>query len=451
MKKFIPLLFLITVYFSCSTENEKKSDVTFNGDVSQIIHTNCSPCHHKGGAGPFSLMTYSEIKKKSKTIKKVVETRFMPPWPADVTYSHFAFEKVLSEAQIEIIKQWVDKGCPEGDSLKKPTLPVFNDFSFGKPDLVLKMEKPFLIKGENKDNFITMKFPFELPQDTFIRMIEFVPGNKKVVHHMNAHLVQYEYSKKKNVFDGQKMVDEKKFSNPLEMHKALMLTNDDGTYPLLTPSVCNYLPGVQSNIYPQGIGGYRVSKKSALYINNMHYAPTSKDVTDQSYFNIYFSPKPPERPMMEVILGTLGKAPVNPPLVIPANEVKKFTSQLVINQDLSLLTITPHMHLLGKSFLAYAIKPNGDSIPLIRINNWDFRWQYFYTFKKILKLPAGSLIYAEGVFDNTTANPNNPNNPPKEVRETWPSMGTKDEMFQFIINYVPYKEGDENISLEIKQ
>jgi hypothetical protein len=106
------------------------------------------------------------------------------------------------------------------------------------------------------------------------------------------------------------------------------------------------------------------------------------------------------------------------------------------------------MHLLGKSFWAYALTPDHDTIRLIRIPQWDFNWQNFYTFKKMLKIPAGSIIYIEGVFDNTSDNPYNPNNPPKEVRDNNGSMRATDEMFQLIITYLPYEEGDEAISLE---
>jgi hypothetical protein len=109
---------------------------------------------------------------------------------------------------------------------------------------------------------------------------------------------------------------------------------------------------------------------------------------------------------------------------------------------------------LGKSFWAFAIKPNGDTIPLIRIKRWNFNWQYFYTFKTMVKIPAGSEIVAIAEFDNTTANPYNPNHPPKPVAERWDyggaSMRASDEMFQFILTYTPYQKGDENISLERK-
>jgi hypothetical protein len=116
--------------------------------------------------------------------------------------------------------------------------------------------------------------------------------------------------------------------------------------------------------------------------------------------------------------------------------------------DISLLTVNPHMHLLGKSFTAYAIKPGGDTLPLVRIKNWDFRWQYFYTYKKMLHIPAGSKIEVVAVMDNTVNNPNNPNHPPKMVEGRNGSMRSSDEMLQFIMTYLPYQTGDENISLE---
>jgi hypothetical protein len=147
-------------------------------------------------------------------------------------------------------------------------------------------------------------------------------------------------------------------------------------------------------------------------------------------------------------MGTLGITPVEPQLIVPPNEVKTFHIKATMPDDISLISIVPHMHLIGKKFWSYAIKPSGDTIPLIRINNWDFRWQYFYKFKKLLKIPKGTTIYVEGVFDNTASNPNNPFSPPQEIRERNGSMKTTDEMFQLIVTYVPYQKGDEAFDLE---
>ncbi len=264
---------------------------------------------------------------------------------------------------------------------------------------------------------------------------------------MNGHLITYDEAKKKDVFAGKYYINTDS-STYEEGYKLMSIPNDDGTYPTLTPSATNYLPGVEGIIYPSGIGGFKIAKKGAILFKDIHYGPTAIDQIDQSICNIFYDTGPPKRPTAEIQLGTLGISKIEPPLVIPPNTVKTFRTQTTVPMDISLLTINPHMHLLGKSFLAYAIKPTGDTIPLIRINKWDFRWQYFYTFKKMLKIPKGSVIKVEGIYDNTSGNPNNPFNPPEEVGERSGSMRVSDEMFQFIMTYIPYQQGDENISLE---
>jgi Copper type II ascorbate-dependent monooxygenase, C-terminal domain len=231
----------------------------------------------------------------------------------------------------------------------------------------------------------------------------------------------------------------------------LGLPNDDGTYPVLKKSVVNYLPGVVAQVYPPGIGGFLLSRKGAFLLNDIHYGFSKYDVWDSSYINVFFAKTPPNRPTQEFQLGTLGIAPVEPDLVIQPNTIKKVWSRYTIPVDISVITINPHMHLLGKSFKAYALQPNGDTIRLINIPQWDFNWQYFYTFRKMVKIPKGSTIVAEGVYDNTTKNGSNPFNPPQVVQDRKGSMRSTDEMFQFIVTYVPYMPGDENISLETEQ
>ena len=71
----------------------------------------------------------------------------------------------------------------------------------------------------------------------------------------------------------------------------------------------------------------------------------------------------------------------------------------------------------------------------------------------MLKIPAGSEIIVEAVYDNTINNPDNPFSPPQLITERKElngkgSMRTSDEMLQFIINYLHYEEGDEEITLE---
>ena len=447
MRRFFVVLVLISA--SCKPIAPIKEIPTFAEDIAPIIFKNCAPCHRPGEAGPFPLLSYDDVKKRAKTVAAVTQARYMPPWPADPSYSHFLRERFLTDEQIALIKNWVTNGAPAGDLAKAPAAPQFPDGSnLGKPDLVLKMREPVHIRGDNKDRFMVIKIPYELPADRFVRAIEFVPGNRKLLHHMNGHIVQYD-DKKKDASEGPYSVDRTVAPTLLESYHAIHLLNDDGSYPELTPSVANYLPGgVSPAEYPQGIGGWKLNRRGAFLMRDIHYGPSPVDTEDQSYFNVFFTDKPPVRPTKEMQLGTLGISEIIPPLIIPANEVKTFTTKTVTEEDISLLTINPHMHLLGKSFKAFAATPDGKTIPLINIPKWDFRWQYFYMFPKMVKIPKGSTIAAIGVYDNTANNPNNPNSPPQTVIGTNGSMKVTDEMFQLIMKYVPYQPGDENVSLD---
>lgn len=451
IKSFPYYLFIIIgvccLIYGCQFPDRNEN--IFFSDIAPIIYKHCTPCHRENHAGPFNLISAKDIKNKAGIIASVVASGYMPPWPADINYTHFAGERFLAKEEIAKLKKWAENGAPLGDSLNVPMPPVFIDeHVFGKPDLVLKMPEKIFLQGNSMDHFMVMKFPYELLQDTFVRLIEFVPGNKKLMHHMNAHFVQYdEPEKKKNVYEGFWKINQD-IHESREIHKKLGLLYDDGNYPRLVPSICNYLPGVETNTFPDGIGGYKITRKGAIYVNDLHYGPGKMDQYDSSYFNIYFSKKPPKRPMHEFQMGTLGISKIEPPLAIPPDSIKSFYTTLKINQDISLLTVTPHMHLLGKSFLAYAITPFQDTLPIVSIPKWDFRWQYFYKFKNMIKIPAGSEIIAKGVYDNTTKNPNNPYYPPRLIIERNGSMRTTDEMFQLIIQYVPYQNGDEMIMLD---
>jgi len=435
---------------ACNQEGnlpKENEPVLFAEHIAPIIRKNCSKCHNETGGAPFNLYNYEDIASKGKLVAYVTENRIMPPWPADPNYAHFANETYLTDTEIALIQRWVKEGTLPGDTaaLKPYTPPSKKEF-IGEPKIV-RIPKPFPIGGDNTDHFYVVKFPIELGADTFLKAVEFVPHQKKLVHHMNAHLVNYENGAKTNLQDGPYWIRQDQ-SESLRIHQDLKLTNNDGSYPTMTPSVCNYLPGSQFSFYPHGIGGYRIHKKAALYLNDIHFGPSALDVLDSSYFKLYFDNKPPTRPVSEFQLGTLGLSPVEPTLIVPANEKKTFRIQFTVPQDISILSIVPHMHLIGKRYLAYAIKPSGDTIRLIHIPNWDFRWQYFYMPPKLLFVPRGSTIYVVGDYDNTSDNPNNPFNPPRIISEKNGSMKTTDEMFQLILTYVPYQKGDEKISLE---
>lgn len=434
---------------SCKDEGKIPEQVTFTEHVAPILYSNCSVCHRPGGGAHFSFITYQDAKKYAGSMAFVTKERIMPPWPADPHYTEFKGQRVLTDRDIAILDKWAKEGAPEGPKDKMPTLPHYPTSLAGTPDMTIAVA-PFFIKANSTDKFLLVKVPYELPADTFASLIEFVPGHSNLVHHVNGDMVKYAFDKKKDVYKGERTVNmEEDTASIKKAYQRLGLPNDDGSYPTLQKSVVNYLPGAIGQMYPAGIGGYLLPRKGAFLFNDIHYGFNGKqDVTDTSYINIFFTKVPPNRPVQEFQLGTLGVAPVEPDLIIMPNTTKAVSSRFVVPKDISILTVNPHMHLLGKTFKAYALTPKGDTIRLISIPRWDFNWQYFYTFKKMVKIPANSTIVAEGLYDNTKQNLNNPFSPPQIVTDKNGSMKATDEMFQFIITYLPYKEGDENTSLE---
>ncbi len=444
------VIILIMILQSCivSEKKEVSGKITY-AEVAPIIFENCTPCHRAGESGPFELLTYEDVKKNANKIKFVTQTGYMPPWPADVNYTHFVGERRLSSEQIELIKQWVDDGLPLGDVSKVPASPTFYTGSFlRKPDTVISFKETIPIKGNGTDHFYIVKLPIELTRDTFVSYFEFVPDQRKLAHHINGHLINYNEGSKKDIQSGLSYtLDE--YKDYTTVYQQLNILNDDGTFPTLTPNTVYYLPGYVPPVYPNGIGGYKVNKTSAVLLKSIHYGPSSKDVLDNSHINIFYGPKP-KRPIYETQLGTFGVSKIEPELILQPNQIQTFHTQATLDADISILSINPHMHLLGKSFWAFALKPNGDTIPLIKINKWDFRWQYYYTFEHPVKISQGTTIHVYGTFDNTSKNPFNPNRPPKLVMqgEGVKSMKTTEEMFQFIFTYLPYETGDEKIDLK---
>ncbi|MBX7242670.1 MAG: T9SS type A sorting domain-containing protein [Bacteroidia bacterium] len=88
---------------------------------------------------------------------------------------------------------------------------------------------------------------------------------------------------------------------------------------------------------------------------------------------------------------------------------------------------------------------NNDTIPLIDIPKWDFHWQGYYTYQRLLKIEGNSTFFGEASYDNTSNNPDNPNFPPQDVSA---GENTTEEMMVTFITYTDYQAGDENIILD---
>ena len=421
MKKIIPFLLfgLIGTFYA-------DAQVTFSEHIAPIIYNNCTSCHRPGEVGPMNFTNYQEVADWASTIQYVTEIRYMPPWKPDRNYSNFVGERGLTEEEIQLIADWVDAGVPQGNSDLEPPLPNFPTGSqLGTPDLVLEMAEDYFIEGNNQDDYRVFVLPTGLTEDKEIAAVEFRPGNGRAVHHV---IMGFETKGKAAALDAES--EEYGYES-----FGSFGVPDDGMF-------VAYTPGIESIKYPQGMG--KVLTAGADFLIQVHYAPLPTDETDRSHLNIFFKEPndPVTRPVQLTRIWPFALDGGWSSFVIPPNEVKPFHGTKTFTEDISLLSIYPHCHYLGKDWEIFAVTPSNDTINIIKIDEWDFNWQGAYVFDRMKKIPANATIHFNATYDNTLNNPYNPSNPLQTV--SWGET-TTDEMFIVGLNWVPYQAGDEDI------
>ena len=159
---------------------ETMSKETWSHDVAPLLYAHCTTCHHQGGAGPFSLLTYEDAKRWAPQILNVTQSRFMPPWLPEPGYGDFADVRRLSDADQALLKRWITGGIPVGDLKAAPPEPHYDaTWQMGKPDLVLKVAKPFTLEAGGTDVFRNLILPYPLKQTHYVRAMEIRPGGRR--------------------------------------------------------------------------------------------------------------------------------------------------------------------------------------------------------------------------------------------------------------------------------
>ena len=422
MKKYLFLFLLWVTYSTIQAQS-----VTWSDNIACILYTNCTKCHNPNGVGPFSLLNYSDAVSQSGSIKASTQSKHMPPWPANKDYRSFAHERLLSQEEIDLIANWVDNGTPEGIPSHAPTIPVYSSSEeITSPDI--KVQIPTYTVSGVGDIYRCFVLNPGLSADAFITGIEMIPGNRSIVHHILL------FADTSNIPSSLDAAD----PNPGYL-------SFGGTGSSTSTLIGGWVPGSAAYFYPSGMGSYLPA--GVKLIAQIHYPQGSAGQIDSSHINLKLTSSSFTR---NVVMGAALNHSLpsiqDGPLVIPANQVKTFhfiyRSPSV---DVTVLSVAPHMHLVGVSVKAYAVAPSGDTIPLIDIPKWDFHWQGSYLFRKPLRLPANSTVYGIATYDNTTANPNNPSSPPRLVTA---GEATTDEMMLIYFGALAYFPGDDNLIID---
>jgi hypothetical protein len=389
VKQLLFAVYVLTVSVASASAGE---GVTYTRDVAPILWKHCAGCHHPGEVGPFSLLTYKDAAKRSEFLREITASRRMPPWKAEPEIGQFLGERRLTDDQIKIIARWAEAGAPEGDPRDLPLQPRFPEgWQLGKPDLVLKMPVPFIVPGGGRDQFRCFVIPIPLDSDKTVAAVEFRPGNRKVVHHASFYLDGRRQARKKDGVDG-------KPGYTSAVGPGIAPTGHLGGWTL----------GAVPRFLPEPIG-MPVAKGSDLVLQ-LHYHPSGKDESDQSVLGLYFTKQPATKFVANL---TVGNDDFNIPAGAKRYQVTAQSQPLPV--DTRVLSVSPHMHNLGREMKVTAVLPDGAKVPMVWLKDWDFNWHEVYRFATPIGLPKGSTVRLEAYFDNSADNPKNPHRPPRDV------------------------------------
>jgi Flp pilus assembly protein TadD/mono/diheme cytochrome c family protein len=392
------------------------SPVTWNHDIAPIVYHNCAVCHHPGGGGPFSLLSFRDALRWGPQILNATGSRFMPPWLPAPGYGDFADTRRLSDDQVALIRRWVESGMKEGDPAEAPKPPHFDTtWQLGKPDLVLTMDRPFTLGAAGTDVFRNFVFPYPLSETRFIRAMEILPSVPAVVHHSNILIDRTASFRRLHPNDWQDGIP------GMEIQLDAGNTFDPDSHFLF------WKPDSAAIKEPEGMS-WHLDPGNDLILN-MHLKPSGKPEVVSAQIGLYFSAEPAlEHPM-------LLQLEADRDLDIPPG-ARNFVveDELTLPIDVKVFGIYPHAHYIGRELAGWAILPNQQKKWLFLIPSWDIDRQSVYHYREPILLPRGTVLHMRYVYDNSAENIHNPSSPPVRVRGGNRSI---DEMAHFWLQVLP--------------
>ena len=370
--------------------------VEYSRDIAPIVFRTCAPCHHAGEAGPFSLLTYGEVKSHARQIADITRKRLMPPWLPSQDSARFEEDSHLSDEQIELFQKWVVDGLLEGNPSELPVVPKFDSgWQLGKPDLVLKAAAPFTIPASGSDVYWNFIFREPVNSSRLIRAIEIHPGEKRLVHHANLLVDRSQSARREEKSPGSGFAG-------MELQIESESFDPDGHFLF-------WKPGSAPIVEPPGMA-LRLDPGNDLVLN-AHLQPSGKEESIQPTIGIYFTGEAATK--FPVLLQLENDRALDIP---PGESNFPVSDQFTLPEEVQLLAIYPHAHYLCRDMLALARLPDGEEKTLIHIPRWDLNWQAVFRLAQPETLPRGTTVVMRYRYDNSADNIANPNSPPQRVR-----------------------------------
>jgi hypothetical protein len=409
------MLLGVTCFAASLANADEPIAITYASHIAAVMNKHCVECHREGMAAPFALDSLEAVQRRARLIAKVVERGVMPPWKPERGHEPLVGERGLEATELQLLRDWVAQGAPEGDPALTPAPPQFpsGGWILGEPDLVVEMAETFEVPAEGPDMYQNFVVPLDMVTERkWIKAVEFRASAPSVVHHSLLDLDYHGLGR---------MLDK---DDPGPGFSGVDQSFEDNR-------IAGYAVGSLPYWLPDGTA-YELRPGADLIIES-HFHPTGKAERERSQVAFYFTDEAPTREIVSLPMPPTFGMPLA--IDIPAGESRYTVKhRYKLAYDAHAFHIFPHAHMLCREMLSVAKLPNGERKTLLSIKDWDFAWQEQYRFSEMPLLPAGTTIDLTFVYDNSEDNPSNPHHPPQRVK--WGHQ-TTDEMASLTLTVVP--------------
>jgi peroxiredoxin len=414
-------------------EPRGRHDVEYVRDVAPILLRRCVDCHREGGIGPWKMTGFEKVRGWSEMIREVVLAGRMTPWHADPEHGTFREDIALTPAEARALVHWVERGSPrgEGEDPLALALQPLPEWPLGPPDFVVSLELqelPATGRVPNREPRVRL----DLPEGRWVRAVDLRPSNPEVLHHAFAFV------------PGQQELDTLEDQLP-ELGPAIRVRAEQwlaehpgASAEDLPPEArevlkrrafqgrtyfAKYFPGQLVDEFPAGTGKFLPADTEMIF--ELHYTTNGAPATDRPRLGLYFHERPPAK---ELKVASTWNRKVG---MQPHQKRLEVSAERAFDGDITVYSMSPHMHYRGRSMRYTALLPDGGEQVFLNVSNYVFDWQANYTLVEPLRFPAGTRIRCDAVYDNSAQNEQNPD--PGAVVRFGPR--TEDEMF---VGYIVY-------------
>ncbi|WP_208027140.1 YceI family protein [Rhabdothermincola sediminis] len=438
------------------------SDPSFAATVQPILERNCATCHNPGQAGEsaWRLDTAADVAKHADSIDKVVESRYMPPWPASPVGVPLMHERRLSDAEIGVIARWARAGGPLDVDPSTPIRPPADDleqtFSI-RHDRVLAPPEPYQGSTGLTNDYRCFAYDPQVQERTWVTGFEFLPDQLPVVHHALVFKVSASLRSQVEALDTA--------DAGAGWHCFFGTAGPGGEQ---SPTgrtrgselIAGWVPGQRPNRLPEG-SGIKLAPGD-FFVVQVHYhfaheAPPDRSqlalemqaggVLDEIVTNTYLAPaeipcrsgeKAPlcdRNAAIDELTRQFGPAASAIPdglimlcrrslaelAVLDADGVARSGCDHRVVTPGEIVGVLGHEHQIGRTFRMTLNPGTPDEKVLLDIPSWDFNWQLVYRPRDRIDLKPTDVVRVECSWDRDLITS------PVPRYVTW-AEGTEDEM-----------------------